>query len=134
MTKSKTLFTLITSLFLFVLSFVSLPVYGSTPTDPVILTRQEYNELLMRFEMLNNTINEQLKIIDELEQQLNVAQMSTSESKQELIESMNLVNSQEHIRAARENAVNAKRIVGEGERILRNADERTQKNQDATKE
>lgn len=45
-----------------------------------------------------------------------------------------IANSQEHIRAARENAINAKRIIGEGERILRNADERTQKNQDATKE
>lgn len=45
-----------------------------------------------------------------------------------------ITNSQEYIRAARENAINAKRIVGEGERILRNADERTQKNQDATKE
>lgn len=45
-----------------------------------------------------------------------------------------ITNSQEYIRAARENAVNAKRIIGEGERILRNADERTQKNQDATKE
>lgn len=45
-----------------------------------------------------------------------------------------ITNSQEHIRAARENAINAKRIIGEGERILRNADERTQKNQDATKE
>ena len=45
-----------------------------------------------------------------------------------------ITNSQEHIRAARENAINAKRIVGEGERILRNADERTKKNQDATKE
>ena len=45
-----------------------------------------------------------------------------------------ITNSKEHIRAARENAVNAKRIIGEGERILRNADERTQKNQDATKE
>lgn len=45
-----------------------------------------------------------------------------------------ITNSQEHIRAARENANNAKRIIGEGERILRHADERTQKNQDATKE
>lgn len=45
-----------------------------------------------------------------------------------------ITNIQEHIRAARENAINAKRIIGEGERILRNADERTQKNQDATKE
>lgn len=45
-----------------------------------------------------------------------------------------ITNSQEYIRAARENAINAKRIIGEGERILRNADERTQKNQDATKE
>lgn len=43
-----------------------------------------------------------------------------------------ITNSQEHIRAARENAINAKRIIGEGERILRNADERTQKNQDST--
>jgi hypothetical protein len=45
-----------------------------------------------------------------------------------------ITNSQEHIRAARENAINAKRIIGEGECILRHADERTQKNQDATKE
>ncbi|WP_455154024.1 hypothetical protein [Veillonella parvula] len=43
-----------------------------------------------------------------------------------------ITNSQEHIKAARENAINAKRIIGEGERILRNADERTQKNQDST--
>lgn len=43
-----------------------------------------------------------------------------------------ITNSQEHIRAARENAINAKRIISEGERILRNADERTQKNQDST--
>lgn len=45
-----------------------------------------------------------------------------------------IINSQERIRAARENAINAKRIIGEGECILRHADERTQKNQDATKE
>lgn len=45
-----------------------------------------------------------------------------------------ITNSQEHVREARENAINAKRIIGEGEHILRNADERTQKNQDATKE
>ena len=43
-----------------------------------------------------------------------------------------ITNSQEHIKAARENAINAKRIIGEGKRILRNADERTQKNQDST--
>ena len=43
-----------------------------------------------------------------------------------------ITNSQEHIRAARENAINAKRIISEGECILRHADERTQKNRDST--
>ena len=63
-------------------------------------------------------VNERINRIDELNQRTEGA----------------ITNSQEHIRAARENAINAKRIIGEGERILRNADERTQKNQDATKE
>ena len=129
MTKSKTLFTLITSLFLFVLSFVSLPVYGSTPTEQVILTRQQYNQraiednrrvrtAIERSTDVNERIETRINRIDELNQRTEGA----------------ITNSQEHIRAARENAINAKRIVGEGERILRNADERTQKNQDATKE
>lgn len=42
--------------------------------------------------------------------------------------------SQELIRAARTNADNAKRIVGESQRILRDADSRTPESKDATKE
>lgn len=42
--------------------------------------------------------------------------------------------SQELIRAARANANNAKRIVGESQRILRDADSRTPESKDATTE
>ena len=66
----------------------------------------------MKFETLNNTINEQLKIIDDLEQQLNVAQMSTNKSKQELIESMNLIKEQ------REQLLIAKNTLEQQEKTL----------------
>ena len=142
MTKSKTLFTLITSLFLFVLSFVSLPVYGSTPTEQVILTRQEYNELLMKFrnaqQYNQRAVEDNRRVRTAIERSTDVNERI--ETRINRIDELNqrtegaITNSQEHIRAARENAINAKRIIGEGERILRNADERTQKNQDATKE
>lgn len=94
MTKSKTLFTLITSLFLFVLSFVSLPVYGSTPAEPVTLTPQEYATLKTNFDTLESTINNQLNTINELEMQLKIAKLSTSEQKNELIEALNLIQKQ----------------------------------------
>lgn len=94
MTKSKTLFTLITSLFLFVLSFVSLPVYGSTPAEPVTLTPQEYATLKTNFDTLESTINNQLNTITELEMQLKIAKLSTSEQKNELIEALNLIQEQ----------------------------------------
>jgi len=94
MTKSKTLFTLITSLFLFVLSFVSLPVYGSTPTEQVILTQQEYATLKTNFDTLESTINNQLNTINELEIQLKIAKLSTSEQKNELIQALNLIQEQ----------------------------------------
>ena len=84
MIKSKTLFTLITSLFLFVLSFVSLPVYGSTPAEPVTLTPQEYATLKTNFDTLESTINNQLNTINELEMQLKIAKLSTSEQKNEI--------------------------------------------------
>jgi len=90
MIKSKTLFTLITSLFLFVLSFVSLPVYGSTPAEPVTLTPQEY----ANFDTLESTINNQLNTINELEIQLKIAKLSTSEQKNELIKALNLIQEQ----------------------------------------
>lgn len=70
-----------------------------------------------RSQDVNDRIEKTITRIDELNQRTEGA----------------ITNSQEHIRAARENAINAKRIIGEGERILRYADERTQKNQDATK-
>ena len=94
MKKSKTLFTLITSLFLFVLSFVSLPVYGSTPTEQVILTPQEYATLKTNFDTLESTINNQLNTINELEMQLKIAKLSTSEQKNELIQALNLIQEQ----------------------------------------
>lgn len=94
MTKSKTLFTLITSLFLFVLSFVSLPVYGSTPTEQVTLTPQEYATLKTNFDTLESTINNQLNTITELEMQLKIAKLSTSEQKNELIQALNLIQEQ----------------------------------------
>lgn len=94
MIKSKTLFTLITSLFLFVLSFVSLPVYGSTPAEPVTLTPQEYATLKTNFDTLESTINNQLNTINELEIQLKIAKLSTSEQKNELIKALNLIQEQ----------------------------------------
>ena len=94
MTKSKTLFTLITSLFIFVLSFVSLPVYGSTPAEPVTLTPQEYATLKTNFDTLESTINNQLNTINELEMQLKIAKLSTSEQKNELIQALNLIQEQ----------------------------------------
>ena len=94
MTKSKTLFTLITSLFLFALSFVSLPVYGSTPTEQVTLTPQEFATLKTNFDTLESTINNQLNTINELEMQLKVAKLSTSEQKNKLIQALNLIQEQ----------------------------------------
>ena len=94
MKKAKTLFTVITSLFLFVLSFVSLPVYGSTPAEPVTLTPQEYATLKTNFDTLESTINNQLNTITELEMQLKIAKLSTSEQKNELIQALNLIQEQ----------------------------------------
>ena len=53
MTKSKTLFTLITSLFLFVLSFVSLPVYCYTKI------KEQREQLLIA----KNTLEQQEKTL-----------------------------------------------------------------------
>jgi hypothetical protein len=94
MTKSKTLFTLITSIFLFVLLLLSPVAYGSTPTESVTLTPQEYAMLKTNFDTLESTINNQLNTINELEMQLKIAKLSTSEQKQELIEALNLIQEQ----------------------------------------
>ena len=69
-------------------------VYGSTPTEPVTLTPQEYATLKMNFDTLESTIDSQLTTINELEQQLSVAKLSTNEQKNELIQALNLINEQ----------------------------------------
>jgi chromosome segregation ATPase len=80
-------------LLLWCLLFAS-SVYGSTPTEPVTLTPQEYATLKTNFDTLESTIDSQLTTIKELEVQLKVAKLSTSEQKQELIEALNLINEQ----------------------------------------
>lgn len=79
---------------LLLLSWCAYPVYGSMPTEPVTLTPQEYVTLKTNFDTLESTINNQLTTINELEMQLKVAKLSTSEQKQELIEALNLINEQ----------------------------------------
>ena len=74
------------ALLLWCLLFAS-SVYGSTPTEAVTLTPQEYATLKTNFDTLENTINA-------LEQQLKVAKLSTSEQKNELIQALNLINEQ----------------------------------------
>lgn len=78
---------------LLALSFYS-PVYGSTPTEAVTLTPQEYATLKTNFDTLESTINRQLTTINELEMQLRVAKLSTSEQKNELIEALKLIKEQ----------------------------------------
>ena len=112
MTKSRTLYTLITSLVLFALSFVSLPVYGYTPAEPVTLTPQEYSTLTTNFDTLESTINNQLNTINELEQQLKIANLSTSEQKNELTQALNLISEQ------RAQLTQAKSLLQEQEQML----------------
>ena len=78
---------------LLVLSSYS-PVFGSTPTESVTLTPQEYATLKKNFDTLESTINRQLTTINELEMQLRVAKLSTNEQKNELVEALNLINEQ----------------------------------------
>lgn len=80
-------------LLLWCLLFAS-SVYGSTPTEPVTLTPQEYATLKTNFDTLESTINNQLTTINELEMQLRVAKLSTNEQKNELIEALNLISEQ----------------------------------------
>ncbi|MBS6747136.1 MAG: hypothetical protein KH224_00945 [Veillonella parvula] len=85
--------SIVSGVLLLVLPFFS-PVFGSMPTEPVTLTPQEYATLKTNFDTLESTINNQLTTINELEIQLKVAKLSTSEQKQELIEALNLINEQ----------------------------------------
>lgn len=94
MKKLKTYgLSIVSGVLLLVLPFLS-PVFGSMPTEPVTLTPQEYATLKTNFDTLESTINNQLTTINDLEIQLKVAKLSTSEQKQELIEALNLINEQ----------------------------------------
>lgn len=81
------------ALLLWCLLFASF-AYGATPTEAVTLTPQEFATLKTNFDTLESTINNQLTTINELEMQLRVAKLSTSEQKNELIEALNLINEQ----------------------------------------
>ena len=94
MNKSKKLYILITSLFLFALLSLSPVAYGSTPAGQVTLTPQEYAMLNSNLNELESTINNQLTTINVLEQQLKVAKLSTSEQKNELIQALTLISEQ----------------------------------------
>ena len=112
MTNSRTLYTLITSLLLFSLSLLFSPVYGSTPTEPVTLTPQEYATLKTNFDTLESTINNQLNTINELEMQLKVAKLSTNEQKNELVQALTLINEQ------RTQLTEARNLLQKQERML----------------
>lgn len=94
MLKLNNLLKSILGAFLLFLSLCASSVYGSTPTEAVTLTPQEYAMLKTNFDTLENTINKQLTTINELEMQLRVAKLSTNEQKNELIEALNLINEQ----------------------------------------
>ena len=89
------------SLLVWCLSFVS-PVYGSTPTEVVTLTQSQYNTLLKNFE---STIDNQLNTINELEQQLSIAKMSTNESQQALIEALSQLREQKQLLIEAQNSL-----------------------------
>lgn len=94
MLKLNNLLKSILGVFLLFLLLCASSVYGSTPTEAVTLTPQEYATLKTNFDTLESTINRQLTTINELEMQLRVAKLSTSEQKNELIEALNLINEQ----------------------------------------
>nr|DAM64298.1 MAG TPA: hypothetical protein [Caudoviricetes sp.] len=92
------------SLLVWCLSFVS-PVYGSTPTEAVVLTQAQYNTLLKNFDTLENTIDSQLNTINELEQQLSIAKMSTNESQQALLEALRQLEEQRQLLIEAQNSL-----------------------------
>lgn len=94
MLKLNNLLKSILGVFLLFLSLCASSVYGSTPTEAVTLTPQEYVTLKKNFDTLESTINKQLTTINELEMQLRVAKLSTNEQKNELIEALNLISEQ----------------------------------------
>lgn len=85
MTQSKSLFTFITLLFLFALSFVSFHVCGTAPAETQItLTQAEYRTLktnLLQLDKNNQELSSKIKM---LENQSQIALISTSEQAKQL--------------------------------------------------
>lgn len=140
MKESKTLFELITLLFLFVLFSLSHVAYGSTPTVPVTLTPQEYATLTSNFDTLESTINNQLNTINELEMQLKAGESLNERTEERINTSIELnqrteesvTTSQELAAKARADAIRAKTIISESRSILERAEERNQKSEITT--
>ncbi|MCF0159127.1 MAG: hypothetical protein HUJ83_11535, partial [Veillonella sp.] len=79
---------------LLLLPLFASPSYGASPAGEVTLTQQEFATLKSNLNELESTIDNQLNTINELEMQLKVAKLSTSEQKNELIEALNLIKEQ----------------------------------------
>ena len=76
--------------------------YGQEPT--VTLTQHQYETLQENLTTLENTIDNQLNTINELETQLNAAKLSTSESNKQLMEASTLIVEQRKQRISLEKA------------------------------
>ena len=109
-------------LLLWCLLFAS-SVYGYTPTEAVTLTPQEYTTLKANFDTLESTINNQLTTINELEMQLKVAKLSTSESNTQLIKALKLINEQKkELQQAKNSLQEQEKMLSEQKQSLAKAE------------
>ena len=91
---------------LFLGLFLCVPsVSGATSEQTVTLTQSQYNVLMKNFDTLENTIDSQLNTINELEQQLNIAKMSTNESQQALLEALSQLEEQRQLLIEAQNSL-----------------------------
>lgn len=91
---------------LFLGLFLCVPsVSGATSEQTVVLTQSQYNVLMKNFDTLENTIDSQLNTINELEQQLNIAKMSTSQSQQALLEALKQLEEQRQLLIEAQNSL-----------------------------
>lgn len=77
--------------------------YGQEQT--VTLTQSQYNVLMKNFDTLESTIDSQLNTINELERQLTVAKMSTTESQQALLEALKQLDEQRNLLIEAQNSL-----------------------------
>lgn len=79
--------------------------YSYGQETQVTLTQSQYNMLMKNFDTLENTIDSQLNTINELEQQLSIAKMSTSESQQALLEALKQLEEQRQLLIEAQNSL-----------------------------